>query len=148
MASRLWNLETTPLRGFERILPQPSVHVIVNLSDPYRVFGRHGAAMVVPDAFVSGVQSDYLILESPPTISHVGVELPPAALPLVTDAAPAVFAGRVQDARALWPEVDEIVRDIRAAATPSARIDALSRFVGARRTSRVARVRAAGIVRS
>ena len=79
IVSRLWVLETTPLRRFEKILPLPSVHLIVNLSTPYRLFDRRGEATLVSDAFVSGVQSEYLVIESPPTIHHVGAELLPAS---------------------------------------------------------------------
>ena len=47
IVSRLWVLETTPLRRFEKILPQPSAHLIVNLSTPYRLFDRRGQATPV-----------------------------------------------------------------------------------------------------
>ena len=129
-------LETTPLRRFEKILPLPSVHVIVNLSAPYRLFDRQGAATLVSDAFVSGIQSEYLVIESPATIRHVAAELLPASLPMVTDAAPAAVAGRVQDARRLWTGVDGLVAGIRAAPSPDAALSAFAHFLRAKRTGR------------
>jgi AraC-like DNA-binding protein len=136
IVSRLWVLETSPLRRFEKILPQPSVHLIVNLSTPYRLFDRHGRAALVSDAFVSGIQSEYLVIESPPTIHHVGVELVPARLPMITDADPAHVADRVLDARAAWSGVDDLVAAVREA--PSAG-DALDRFTAFLESSRTLR---------
>jgi AraC-like DNA-binding protein len=136
IVSRQWVLETTPLRRFEKILPQPSVHLIVNLSTPYRLFDRHGRAALVSDAFVSGIQSEYLVIESPPTIHHVGAELSPARLSMITDAAPADLADRVHDARAAWAGVDDLVAAVRDA--PSAG-DALDRFTAFLVSSRTAR---------
>jgi len=137
IVARLWMLETRPVRRFEKILPLPSVHLIVNLSNPYRLFDRHGAATLVSDAFVSGVQSEYLVIESPAQIHHVGVELLPTALPLVTDAAPEGVAGHVQDARGLWTGIDDLVSEIHAAATAVAAIAVLARFLDAQRTVRI-----------
>jgi len=138
VVSRLWVLETTPPRRFEKILPLPSVHVILNLSSPYRMFDRRGEATLVADAFVSGIQSEYLVIESPATIHHVGAELLPAHLPLLTDAAPAELAGRVVDARMLWTGVDELVAEARHADSPDAALDAFASFLGAQRTARSA----------
>ena len=138
IVSRLWVLETAPLRRYEKILPLPSVHVILNLSSPYRLFDRRGEATLVADAFVSGIQSEYLVIESPETIHHVGAELLPARLPLLTDAAPAELAGRVLDARVLWTGVDELVAAARDADSPGAALDAFAHFLGAQRTERSA----------
>ena len=131
-------LETTPLRRFEKILPLPSVHLIVNLSAPYRLFDRRGQAALVSDAFVSGVQSEYLVIESPPTIHHIGAELLPARLPMITDAAPAQLAGRVQDARAVWTGVDDLVSAVRDARSAGDALDVLTAFLESQRTSRLA----------
>jgi len=136
IVSRLWVLETRPLRRFEKILPLPSVHLILNLSSPYRLFDRSGAATLVSDAFVSGVQSEYLVIESPSAIHHVGAELLPASLPLLTTAAPVDVTGRVQDARVLWAGVDDLVSQIRSAQSPDAALDVFSHFLEAQRTTR------------
>lgn len=136
IVSRLWVLETTPLRRFEKILPQPSVHLIVNLSTPYRLFDRRGEAALVSDAFVSGIQSEYLVIESPPTIHHVGAELVPARLPLITDAMPAALAGRVRDARAAWGGIDDVVAAVRDARSPADALDRFAAFLESRRTHR------------
>ena len=138
IVSRLWVLETTPLRRFEKILPQPSVHLIVNLSTPYRLFDRRGQAALVSDAFVSGIQSEYLVIESPPTIHHVGAELVPARLPMITGAAPADLAGRVLDARAAWAGVDDLVTAVRDAPSTGDALDRFTAFLESSRTLRPA----------
>lgn len=101
--TRFWFLETPPLRRYEKILPLPYTHMIVNLSHPYRLFDRSGAATTVADAFVSGLQSEYLVIESPPLIRHVGLELTPAGLHTMAPNAAAGSAGRVAPARELLP---------------------------------------------
>lgn len=109
--SRLWFLETPQVRRFEKILPLPFVHLIVNLSEPYAVFDRAGSPTPVGEAFVSGLQTEYLVIESPRLIRHVGVELLPAGLGAITDAAGPQVAGRVQDARPLVPGLGQLVAD-------------------------------------
>ncbi|WP_193315302.1 AraC family transcriptional regulator [Nostocoides sp. F2B08] len=116
VASRVWFLETEPLGAYEKILPLPFAHLIVNLSDPYRLFRSDGTATVVADAFVSGLQSDYLVIESPPQIRHVGLELAPAGLHALAPGAGVSAAGRVQDARALLTGIDEVVERLGAVA--------------------------------
>jgi len=138
IVSRLWVLETTPVRRFEKILPQPSVHLIVNLSTPYRLFDRHGRAALVSDAFVSGIQSEYLVIESPRSIHHVGAELVPARLPMITTATPADLADRVLDARAAWAGVDDLVADVRDAPSAGDALDRFAAFLDASRTVRPA----------
>ena len=116
VASRVWFLETEPLGAFEKILPLPFAHLIVNLSDPYRLFGPDGGGTVVADAFVSGLQADYLVIESPPRIRHVGLELAPAGLHALAPGSGVRAAGRVQDARTLVPGIDDLVERLRQVA--------------------------------
>lgn len=100
IAARLWFIETTPVARYEKILPMPAVHVIANLSTPYRVFDRAGAATLVPDVFVSGLQNEYLVIESPAQIRHVGVELTATGLGALAPGAPRQTSGKVRDASA------------------------------------------------
>ncbi|MGA8046956.1 MAG: AraC family transcriptional regulator [Dermatophilaceae bacterium] len=116
VASRVWFLETEPLGAYEKILPLPFAHLIVNLSDPYRLFGSDGTGTVVADAFVSGLQSDYLVIESPPRIRHVGLELAPAGLHALAAGSGVRAAGRVQDARTLVPGIDDLAERLRSVA--------------------------------
>ncbi len=117
--SRIWFLEAPRLRRFEKILPLPFVHVIVNLSDSYAIYDRAGHPTPVDDAFVSGIQSEYLVIESPPIIRHVGIELRPAGLGALSDASAEAVAGRVGDARTVVPGLDRLVADLRGEpATP------------------------------
>lgn len=130
--SRLWYLEMPRVREFEKILPLPFVHLIVNLSDPYLVHDRTGVAARVDDAFVSGIRSEYLVIAPPPTIRHVGVELGPGALGLVTDAPGGSVAGAVVPLASVVPGAADLVHDLRAAAGPDGALDLLSDAVARR----------------
>ncbi len=124
VVTRLWFLETPPLRRYEKILPLPFVHLIVNLSEPYRLHDRHGPVAVVPDAFVSGLQSEFLVIESPPLIRHVGIELTPTGLHALAPGAAPRAAERVQDAEALLPEVAALVSSLHACVSAGAALAA------------------------
>ncbi|WP_164863700.1 helix-turn-helix domain-containing protein [Agromyces sp. LHK192] len=125
---RAWFLETQPARRFEKILPMPFAHLIVNLSTSYRQFDAGGVATEVSDAFVSGLQSGYLVIESPALIRHVGLELAPTGFHALGAAAPAATAGRVTDARAVFGGVDELVQRLRTIDRPTEAVDALLDF--------------------
>jgi len=116
LVSRLWFLEAPRVRRFEKILPLPFVHLIVNLSEPYAVYDRSGAPTPVGETFLSGLQTEFLVIESPPVIRHVGVELLPAGLGAITDAAGPQVAGRVQGAASLVPGLEVVAAAGRAAA--------------------------------
>ena len=101
IVTRTWFLATSPAARFEKILPTPAAHVIVNLSAPYRVHGRDGTVSTVPQAFVSGLQTEYLVIEPPDPIRHVGFELTPTGLAALSPDAPRRAAGKVSDASGL-----------------------------------------------
>lgn len=110
LVNRLWYLRTPSALRFERILPMPFVHVIVNLGEPYRVV-RRGAESVnktVRGAFVSGLQSTYLVNENPQLIEHVGAELQPYALHALSQMPPAQVTDTVQEVDAVLPGLDRL----------------------------------------
>ncbi len=123
VATRAWFLETEPLGPFEKILPLPFAHLIVNLSTPYRLFSREGRATDVADAFVSGLQTGYLVIESPPRIRHVGLELTPVGLEALRRGSGVRAAGRVQDARGLVGGIDDLVDGLRGHSDVEAALD-------------------------
>ncbi len=115
---------------YERIVPQPAIHLIVNLAgQPYRVLARGTQPVgdTFPGAFLSGVQVDYLLNENPPDLHHVGAELEPwAAGAFGFDAA--AIGARVVEAFPLLPALAALNP------TDAARLDpeqALDRFEGA-----------------
>jgi len=130
VATRAWVLETEPLGAYEKILPLPFAHLIVNLSDPYRIFDRDGRATDVADAFVSGLQSAYLVIEAPALIRHVGLELTPLGLEALQTGSGRRAAGRVQDARALLSGIDDLVTGMRSAPDLDAALDLMVGWVG------------------
>ncbi|WP_306232201.1 AraC family transcriptional regulator [Agrococcus beijingensis] len=131
IATRLWVLEVDAERPFEKILPMPFVHLIVNLSAPYRIHDADGGATVVADAFVSRLQSGCLVIEPPDRIRHVGVELTPVGLsalapaeraPTATDP-PKAGAAAVRDARELLFGVDALVEQLESIAAGAAPLE-------------------------
>lgn len=140
LVTRAWFLETPPARRYEKILPMPFVHVIVNLSEPYRLFGGDGFANAVADAFVSGLQSTYLVIESPPVIRHVGLELTPVALHAFSPGAARSTAGRVLDARDVLPGIDDLVGLLRSSGSASEALDAAIAYSSATRTGEADRL--------
>lgn len=132
IASRAWYIESPPLRQFEKILPLTRTHVILNLSEPYRIFDRSGQGERVPDEFISGLQSEYLIIEAPPLIRHVGIELLPGALQLLSPSFAATSAERVQDARLAFDGIDRVAASIRGRCSPHEAIDSLISFFSTR----------------
>lgn len=63
----LWYLDGPPQRRFEKILPQPWAHLIVNLSAPYRQVARGAAptGVTLDGPFLAGIQTQYLVNENP-----------------------------------------------------------------------------------
>jgi AraC-like DNA-binding protein len=124
--ARIWYLEVERARPYEKILPQPAMHLIVNLSEPYTMFDRSGAAMPVEDAFVSGIQSGYLVIASPPVIRNVVVELRPGGLGAVSALPGTELAGRVRPAREVLADADRLVGDLKASTTPDQALERLA----------------------
>lgn len=130
IVSRLWYLEATPVRRYEKILPLPFVHLIVNLSDPYRLFDRDGSHTLVDGAFVAGIQSDYLVIESPTLIRHVGAEFAPAGLGAVTEVPASSVTSRVRDAHDVIEGIDALGARLRTARVdPGDAIEMLTAFL-------------------
>lgn len=124
--SRLWYLEVPRERPYEKILPQPAMHLIVNLSEPYALFDRSGAATAVGDAFVSGIQSEYLVIASPEVIRQVVAEVRPGGLGAISTLPGTELAGRVRPASEVVADAATLVSDVRSAATPGEALDRLS----------------------
>lgn len=130
-ASHAWYLESPPLRRFEKILPLPRAHVILNLSEPYWILDRSGNREKVPDEFISGLHSEYLIIEPPKIIRHVGVELLPGGLHALSPTFAASSAERVQDARLAFDGIDTVAMNLRRNDDPSVLIESVLTFFSA-----------------
>lgn len=129
VVAALWYLETPRARQYEKILPQPSAHLIVNLSTPYRLFDREGRATTVSDAFVSGIQTEYLVIEAPERIRHVGAAFTATGLARLAGPAASEIAHRVVDARTVFAGVGTLVSRLRDAPTPSDALERLAAFL-------------------
>lgn len=124
--SRLWWLRMPSPQRFERIVPIPAMHLIVNLApEPYRVIarGRTSVDQTLEAAFLSGVQLEYLLNENPPVVHHVGAAIHPwAAGAFGID--PAAVVDRVQPAATFLTGID-VLRTSLAQVDPA---EAIRRF--------------------
>lgn len=136
LVTRLWFLEAPRIRRYEKILPLPYVHAIVNLSDPYRLIDPRGRSSRVEYSFVSGIQPEYLIIESPELIRHVGVEFTPQGLRAFSPLPPTDVPGRVLSASEVFSDPAELDR-LRQDPTPDAALAGLESFLRARRRTGV-----------
>lgn len=137
IVSRVWFLEMPRVRRFEKILPLPFAHLIVNLSEPYRLHTREGEETIVPSAFISGLQSDYLVIESPPRIRHVGVEFTPVGLSAFAPDSAAALAGRVADARGVFGDAEALIGQLEVEAAPAEALETLTAWLAAGRVADV-----------
>ena len=106
---RLWYLDQPAEQRYERIFPQPALHLIVNLSDPYRLVDvQTGAVRVLTAGFLSGLQPRYLISQSPTAIRHVAAELAPFAVARYLDLPAAALTGTVRESQGLLGDTDAL----------------------------------------
>ncbi|MGY4857958.1 DUF6597 domain-containing transcriptional factor [Cryobacterium sp. AP23] len=108
---RLWYLEQAAEQRYERIFPQPALHLIVNLSDPYRLFDvQTGSVRVLAAGFLSGLQPRYLMSQSPPAIRHIAAELAPFAAARFLDLPAAALTGTVRESHGILGDTDGLRR--------------------------------------
>jgi AraC-like DNA-binding protein len=129
--TRMWFLDAPRPRRYEKILPMPFAHTIVNLSDPYRLYDRHGRGSVVPPAFVSGLQSEYLVIESTKRIRHLGIEFTPTGLARFAPQLARTTVDRVLDAATVLDGITAIDLRVPAEGDPDEALAALDRFLRA-----------------
>ncbi len=121
---RLWYL-SAPTRGTsERIPPIPYVHAIVNLGEPYEVVshGTTPVGLTCAGAFISGLQSTYLVNRNPAHLHHVGAELEPFAW-RAFGIKP--FADEVRDAGPIMPALEVVAAACAGEEDADAALDAL-----------------------
>jgi AraC-like DNA-binding protein len=146
--TRLWLVRAEPQARYEKILPGPEAHLILNLSDPYRLIsppdrgdGPLGAGDLngsgeqetsreteVSTGFYAGLQRSYLISENPDHLFNVGARLTPYGLAAFTSLPPSGFQNRVVDAESLLPGFSDL-RESLANAEPEQAFAALTAFL-------------------
>lgn len=127
----VWYLEIPPEQPFERILPQPAAHLIVNLSTLYQLVRQGDRRMRVPfaGAFISGLQREHLVIENPPLIRQVGAEFAPAGVGALGPGVAARIAGQVVDAAEVIPGAGAWRDRLLAASDPEATLDVFVRLL-------------------
>lgn len=111
----LWFVRGVAGQRQERIFPMPFVHVIVNLSGPYRATDPvSGAGGPVDGVFCSGLQSHFTVSENPHLVFNLGAVIEPDAVGLL-GLDPAAITGRVGSVEAALPELARLRDHILAA---------------------------------
>ncbi len=131
--TRLWFVRAQPQARYEKILPGPESHLILNLSEPYRLIRPSGnasepTATEVATGFYAGLQRSYLISENPDQLFNVGARLTPYGLAAFTSQPPSGFQNRVVDAESIFPGFTEL-RSHLADAEPGQAFAALAVFL-------------------
>ncbi|YCK81941.1 helix-turn-helix domain-containing protein [Arthrobacter sp. D3-18] len=139
--SQFWLVRAEPQARYEKILPGPEAHLILNLSDPYRLISppdgsgdlngsgeetRRGTE--VSTGFYAGLQRSYLISENPDQLFNVGARLTPYGLAAFTSLPPSGFQNRVVDAESVLPGFSNL-RETLANAEPGQAFAALGAFL-------------------
>lgn len=133
LITRLWYLDVLRTARYEKILPLPWGHLVVNLSAPYRLIDASGRATRVEGAFVAGLRTHYLISELPRRLRHVGAEFTPTGLDALTAARGVGRAGTLTGGRVLAAAgildgaggLSALMTDL----TPAAALDGLTAFL-------------------
>ncbi|MGR0161507.1 DUF6597 domain-containing transcriptional factor [Paenarthrobacter nitroguajacolicus] len=134
--TQLWFVRAEPQAKYEKILPGPEAHLILNLSDPYRLIsppdgsgGQEPATGTeVSTGFYAGLQRSYLISENPAELFNVGARLTPYGLAAFTSQPPSGFQNRVVDAESVFPGFSEL-RSQLVDAEPDRAFTALTSFL-------------------
>lgn len=118
----LWFLRAPSARRFEKILPSPRAHLIVNLGEPYRQLsrGETRTGLDLEGAFLAGVQTQFLVNENPTELRMLVAQFTADGVRLFTRAEPQALVDAVLPAAELVPGVAELVaRGRRTDATAS-----------------------------
>ena len=130
---RLWFLEQPAEQRYERIFPQPALHLILNLAEPYRLFDlQTGAVRVLRAGFLSGLQPRFLMSQSPPAIRHIAAELAPFAVARFLDLPATALTGTVRESQGLLGDTDAVRAAAEQAENPAAAVAVLIEHLRAR----------------
>ncbi|MET3903910.1 helix-turn-helix domain-containing protein [Paenarthrobacter sp. 4246] len=138
--TQLWFVRAQPQARYEKILPGPSAHLVLNLSDPYRLITppeggtaptlSEAGATEVSTGFYAGLQRSYVISENPDQLFNIGARLTPYGLAAFTNRPPSEFQNRVMDAESIFPGFSEL-RSHLTTAEPEQAFKALATFLEA-----------------
>jgi len=102
----LWLVRGPAKQRHERIFPMPFVHLIVNLSGPYRATDPLSGIVAGPltSVFCSGLQSHFTQSENPSALFNLGAVIEPDAVGRL-GLEPSLVTGRVVNVETVLPEV-------------------------------------------
>lgn len=143
-ATGFWLVRARPKARYEKILPGPSAHLVLNLSDPYRLIDPDGSSPGGSDAsagtevstgFYSGLQRRFLISENPAQLFNIGAVFSPFGVAAFTELRPSTLNGQVADADRIFPGFSALRSELLRGGespTPEHAFAALESFLTAR----------------
>jgi AraC-like DNA-binding protein len=127
----LWWHEIPSYHGRELILPSPYIELIVNLGEPHKVFLDEELREFdwQPDAWLAGMQTHYLAIES--STSHmIGARFRPGGAHAFLEQPVSALTDRVAPLSELWPDAAPVLlASMRAAASSEARFQIFEDFL-------------------
>ena len=134
-----WLVRARPKARYEKILPGPSAHLVLNLSDPYRLIdpgsgAGDAAGTEVSTGFYSGLQRRFIISGNPARISNIGAVFAPFGVSAFTEQLPSSLNGQV-DADRIFPGFSALRSELLSGPeepTPESAFAALDSFLTAR----------------
>ena len=128
VVTALWFLEGEGARRFEKILPSPRAHLVVNLSEPYRQLQRGGTSTGIELAgpFVAGVQTEFLINENPALLRMLVAEFTVDGIAAVSACPVSSIVDAVVDAELAVPSIGTVLELAHQGADPQVLLAALA----------------------
>ncbi len=126
----LWFHEIPGYHGRELILPSPHIELIVNLGEPHKVF-RDAELREFdwqPDAWLAGMQTKYLAIESSSSYM-IGARFKPGGAHALLGPQVDSYTDHVLPLDKLWPETAQLRTAVTIAATDEERFDVFEEFL-------------------
>ena len=131
---RLWYYDgLSPVHRLERVLPDGTFELIVNLRDDVRhVFSceEHRPVAAYRRAWLSGAHSRHIVIDTAPNSSMMGAHFKPGGAAAVLGLPATALSNQVVELDAVWGQVGVDLRDaLLEAPTPAAKFRVLEDFL-------------------
>lgn len=128
----LWFHEIPGYHGRELILPSPHIELIVNLGEPHKVFRDEELREFdwQPDAWLAGMQTKYLAIESSSSYM-LGARFKPGGAHAFLQRSVDSYTDKVVPLAELWPQASELRAAVTADVIDEERFDIFEEFLRA-----------------
>lgn len=124
----LWYINDTVTYQRERILPTGNIEIMLNFGAAFRVYDHDVDTKfsVNHEAWIAGIQTDYIINEPVAETHMMGIRLKPYGLPLLMNVPAHEFHNQIVDVDLIWGrQVHELREQLYMLPTPEEKFDHL-----------------------